>query len=157
MKQPEKLQVAQPRECNVQLSPPSVATTHATGMQQASLKALARKALACNNPCNKSATSTPEAVQLSCNKTGEKVAQELRQVRDRLLTLAQGIGVPDAIVTNLPACELQATHDQLPLWPDADLQRKVLLFYLKSLAGMEPALPGSLSARPPNPTRGTTT
>lgn len=63
---------------------------------------------------------------------------ELVRMRDRLLTLARSIGVPDEIVAGLPASALQATIGQLPLWPDADLQRKVLVFYLRALAGLEP-------------------
>lgn len=72
---------------------------------------------------------------------------ELLAMRDRLLVIAHAAGVPDKAVTGLPAHELQATIDQLPLWPDADLQRKVMVFYLRSLSGREPCLPGSIMAK----------
>lgn len=68
-------------------------------------------------------------------------------MRDRLLALAQTIGVPDEIVTSLPASELQACIDQLPLWDGDELRARVLVFYLRAIAGIEPALPGSLAAR----------
>lgn len=72
---------------------------------------------------------------------------KLLAMRDRLLVIANAAGVPDKTVSDLPAHELQATVDQLPLWPDAEQQRRVLVIYLRSLAGLEPALPGSLAAR----------
>lgn len=75
------------------------------------------------------------------------VLLELVRMRDHLLALAREIGVPDQVVLGLPATELQATVDQLPLWPAEDLQRKVLVVYLRALAGIEPALEGTIAAR----------
>ena len=64
-------------------------------------------------------------------------------MRDRLLTLARTIGVPDEIVTSLPASELRACIDQLPLWDGDDLRARVLVFYLRGVAGLESAPAGS--------------
>lgn len=72
---------------------------------------------------------------------------ELLAMRDGLLRLAREVGVPDRIVIELPAAELRACIEQLPMWTDAKLQHQVLTFYLRSLAGLEPCLPGSLMAR----------
>jgi len=64
-------------------------------------------------------------------------------MRDRLRTLARTIGVPDEIVTSLPASELRACIDQLPLWDGDELRRRVLVFYLRGLAGLERSATGS--------------
>lgn len=78
---------------------------------------------------------------------------ELIAMRDRLLRLARTVGVPAALVEALPASELRACIDQLPLWANQrddrgdPLQIRVLMFYLRALAGLEPTLPGSLAAR----------
>ena len=58
-------------------------------------------------------------------------------MRDRMLLLAQSIGVPEEIVVELPAPELQATIEQWPLWDDDALRARVLTFYLRALAGLE--------------------
>lgn len=66
-------------------------------------------------------------------------------MRDRLQDAARSIGVPGCIVDALPASELQACIDQLPLWEGRTdeqgdpLSAQVLLFYLRALAGQEPA------------------
>jgi|GEM_PF-1255645 hypothetical protein len=67
--------------------------------------------------------------------------------RDHLLSVARELGLPDKIVLDLPASELAATAEQSTWYADAEVQHKLLVFYLRSLAGIEPALPGSLAAR----------
>lgn len=70
-------------------------------------------------------------------------------MRDRLHAIAKDVGVPDRIVDSLPASELRACIDQLPLWEGQHdergepLQARVLVFYLRALADMEPAAEGS--------------
>ncbi|HJP99542.1 MAG TPA: hypothetical protein VJ862_13350 [Rhodanobacteraceae bacterium] len=64
-------------------------------------------------------------------------------MRDRLLALARTVDVPDEIVTSLPASELRACIDQLPLWDGDELRTRVPVFYLRGLAGLEPAPAGS--------------
>ncbi|MGH8146475.1 MAG: hypothetical protein ACREPY_09085 [Rhodanobacteraceae bacterium] len=70
-------------------------------------------------------------------------------MRDRLLAIAQTIGVPATIVNRLPASELRACIDQLPLWEGQrdehgePLQARVLVFYLRALADMEEDANGS--------------
>lgn len=65
-------------------------------------------------------------------------------MRDRLRGVARTIGVPDRIVTELPASELRACVDQLPLWDGQTdeqgnpLARRVLEFYLRGLAEPRP-------------------
>jgi len=77
---------------------------------------------------------------------------KLIAMRDRLLGTAQTVGVPAAIVDFLPASELRACIAQLPLWEGQrdelgePLQARVLVFYLRALAGMEPAVGGSPAA-----------
>lgn len=89
----------------------------------------------------------PDAVMAKLRPAKPEILELLR-LRERLLTLAADVGVPDAVVLGLPFTELAVTLEQLPrLWPDADLQRQVLTFYLRSLAGVEPSLPGSLYAQ----------
>jgi|SRR5690348_14683188 len=74
---------------------------------------------------------------------------ELIVMRDRLLGITRAIGVPAAIVERLPSSELRACIDQLPLWEGQrdergePLQARVLVFYLRALADMEPAVEGS--------------
>lgn len=74
---------------------------------------------------------------------------KLIAMRDRLLGIARTIGVPAAIVEHLPASELRACIDQLPLWEGQHneqgepLQARVLVFYLRALAGMERGVRGS--------------
>ncbi|HWG11131.1 MAG TPA: hypothetical protein VN693_06495 [Rhodanobacteraceae bacterium] len=122
-------------------------TTRETAVRQPSLKALARKALQRDDARDKSETTAPEAVRQTRDENEGFVSPSQSATRERLLILAREIGVPDRVVMELPQKELQATHDQLPFWPDAEMQRHVLMFYLRSLAGIEPALPGSLAAR----------
>lgn len=85
---------------------------------------------------------------------------KLVAMRNRLLGIARTIGVPADIVNGLPASELRACIDQLPLWAGQfdeqgqPLQARVLVFYLRALTGMEPAVDGSPAAlrcgpRPP--------
>lgn len=71
----------------------------------------------------------------------------LVRFRDRLLILARDVGVPDCVVTGIEAGELQTWNDAMPKWPDEVLQREVLVIYLRTLAGIESALPGSLAER----------
>lgn len=74
----------------------------------------------------------------------------LVRTRDHLLTVARELGVPDALVQELPASELQATAAQYADFTaekGEKLGQKLLVFYLRSLAGIEPALPGSLAER----------
>ena len=84
---------------------------------------------------------------------------ELITMRDRLLAIARTIGVPAAVVDCLPASELRACIDQLPLWEGQydeqgeSLQDRVLVFYLRALAGMEAGANGSpAAAQRRNPT-----
>lgn len=115
-------------------------------MQQVSLKALARKALARNTPCNTHATTPPKVRNKQGEKTPSFVAQ-FSAIRDRLLTVARELGLPDKIVLDLPASELAATAEQVTWYADAEVRHKLLIFYLRSLAASESALPGSLAAR----------
>lgn len=71
----------------------------------------------------------------------------LVRTRDRLLTIARELGLPDALVLELPASELEATAEQATWYADAEVRHRLLVFYLRSLAGVEPALPGSLAER----------
>jgi hypothetical protein len=74
---------------------------------------------------------------------------KLIAMHDRLLGIARTIGVPAAIVERLPASDLRACLDQLPLWEGQHneqgepLQDRVLVFYLRALAGMERGARGS--------------
>lgn len=73
----------------------------------------------------------------------------LLAMRDRLRGVAETVGVPAMIVDGLPASELRACIDQLPLWDGQydqqgePLQTRVLVFYLRALADLEPAVAGS--------------
>lgn len=141
------LRVAFPMACNAQQITPEHATLHATGTQQPSLKALARKALGRNTPCS---THTTEA-EKPCNKQGENTPPFVAQIpaiRERLLSIARTLGLPDSLVLDLPAGEFQATAAQYADFTaenGEELGQKLLVFYLRSLAGIEPALPGSLA------------
>lgn len=55
------LHVAHPRECNTQQTERLHATTHATGVQQPTLKALSGAVLVRNNACNSNATASEKA------------------------------------------------------------------------------------------------
>lgn len=74
---------------------------------------------------------------------------KLITMRDRLHAIALTIGVPAAVVDHLPAAELRACIDQLPLWEGQcdeqgeSLQARVLVFYLRTLGGMEAGAHGS--------------
>jgi hypothetical protein len=99
------LHVASPRACNTQQTTHEPATPHATGKQQPSLKALARKALGRNTPCNTHATEAEKP----CNKQGEKTPPFVAQIpaiRDRLLALAAAEGRDPALVNRLPIADL---------------------------------------------------
>ena len=61
----ELLHVARPKERNTQQTPAKYATTHATDVQQHSLKALSGAVLARNKPCNSHATTG----ERPCNNT----------------------------------------------------------------------------------------
>lgn len=90
-------------------------------------------------------TLTPEVRALLVEH--KAALMPLLVMRDRLRDLARSVGVPDRIVVELPASELQACIDQLPFWDGDELRTRVLVFYLRSLAGIEPTLPGSLVER----------
>lgn len=143
------LHVASPRACNTQQTTLKPATPHATGTQQPSLKALARKALGCNTPCNTHATEAEKP----CNKQGEEAPPFVAQpsaIRECLLTIARELGLPDPLVLELPESELIATseqHHDFTTEKGEELGHKLLVFYLRSVAGIEPALPGSLAER----------
>lgn len=83
---------------------------------------------------------------------------KLITMRDRLLSTARTIGVPAAIVDRLPASELRACIDQLPLWAGQcdehgePLQARVLVFYLRALAGVETGTDGFPAAQRRNGT-----
>ena len=145
---PQLLRVAFPRACNTQQTTPKHATRDATGMQQTSLKALARNALGRNTPCNTPATEAEKTRNKQAEKTPPFVAQ-FSPIRDRLLNVARELGLPDKIVLELPASEIAATADQYAGFTSEngeELGRRLLVFYLRSLAGIEPALPDSLAA-----------
>ena len=74
----------------------------------------------------------------------------LLAMRNRLVEIARSLGLPDQIAIDLPWSEIvQVTlqHEVVVAASDEDLGTKSLLFYLRSLAGVEPALPGSIAAR----------
>lgn len=74
----------------------------------------------------------------------------LSGMRGQLLTIARELGLPDRLVLELPESELAATaeqHHDFTTERGEELGRKLLVFYLRSLAGIEPALPGSLAER----------
>ena len=84
----EMVHVASPRACNMQQNAHFVQQGHATPVQQPSLKALAHKALVCNNPAQQACNDTPKTVQQTCTKKGAKwcmdstpvaAARDLRQ------------------------------------------------------------------------------
>lgn len=72
----------------------------------------------------------------------------LLTMRDRLLAIARTAGVPERIVTALPASELQACIDQIPGRvseyddPSEPLLARMLVFYMRELAKMEPVTDG---------------
>lgn len=66
----EMVHVASPRACNMQQNAGFVQQGHATLVQQPSLKALARKALACNNHVQQACNVTPKTVQQTCTEKG---------------------------------------------------------------------------------------
>lgn len=68
----EMLHVASPRACNMQQNADFVQRGHATDVQQPSLKALARKALTCNNHVQRACNDTPKTVQQTCTEKGSK-------------------------------------------------------------------------------------
>ena len=68
----EMVHVASPRACNVQQNADFVQHGCATPVQQPSLKALARKALACNSHVQQACNVTPKTVQQTGIKTGSK-------------------------------------------------------------------------------------
>ena len=88
---------------------------------------------------------TPELRQRLTEHKAELLP--LVRIRDRLLHIARELGLPDALVLDLPPGELLATAEQSTWYADAEVRHKLLVFYLRGLAGVEPALPGSLAAR----------
>lgn len=68
--QPDLLHVASPRACNTQQTPPD----RATGAQHVSLRALARKALACNTLCNTRAPQPEKPCNIPTPKSPPDVA-----------------------------------------------------------------------------------
>lgn len=67
---PEMLHVASPRACNMQQNASSAHQTHATTVQQPSLKALARKVLARNSSAQQACNTTTKTVQQTGIKKG---------------------------------------------------------------------------------------
>lgn len=83
-------------------------------------------------------------------KTHKAELLPLIRTRDHLLSIARTLGLPDVLVLDLPAGELQATAAQYADFTaenGEELGHKLLVFYLRSLTGIEPALPGSLAER----------
>lgn len=83
-------------------------------------------------------------------KTHKAELLPLIRTRDRLLTVARTLGLPDHVVLDLPASELTETAKQYADFATEkgeELGQKLLVFYLRTLAGIEPALPGSLAER----------
>lgn len=83
-------------------------------------------------------------------KTHKAELLPLIRTRDRLLTVARTLGLPDHVVLDLSASELAETakqHADFATEKGEELGQKLLVFYLRSLAGIEPALPGSLAER----------
>lgn len=115
-------------------------------MQHESLKALARAALERNTQRNSDATDTPKLRNKQGQKTPPVVAQ-IFDARERLLAIARELGLPDALVLELPEGEINATAEQSTWYADAEVRHRLLVFYLRSLAGIEPALPGSVAER----------
>lgn len=124
-------------------------TGHETSVRRESLKALARKALQRDTSARQAVRLAPETVRQTRDEQGGFVSP-VSHVRDRLLTIAREHGLPDRIVLDLPESELIATaeqHHDFTAEKGDELGRKLLVFYLRSLAGIEPALPGSLAER----------
>lgn len=71
----------------------------------------------------------------------------VREMQSELLVIAGSLGLPDALVFELPGSELEACCEQVTWMQDAEAAHKLLAFYLRSLAGEEAALPGSTAAK----------
>lgn len=124
-----------PSVCNVQQSPLKRATSHATPLQHESLKALARRALTCNEACNAPATPRPETVQQVEVKAGaiRRTPVARHASRAHLLALAETEYLDAVLVRALPGPELAAIAEQLAGY-DADKLREALCVYLRTLA-----------------------
>lgn len=108
---------------------PTRATLPATRAQRTSLKALALVALSRNNVCNDRATG-PENPR---NKQPLQDGDLLRDLRARLLTLAEREAIDAGIVHALPKSELAATVEQLAAFHAAE-RDNILRGYLRTLA-----------------------
>lgn len=76
-----------------------------------------------------------------------RVNGKISATRERLLAIARELGLPDELVLELPESEIKAAAEQSTWYADAEVRHKLLVFYLRSLAGIEPALPGSVAER----------
>lgn len=76
-----------------------------------------------------------------------KPAPDTRVMQEELLIVAGALGLPDALVYELPESELRACCEQSTWYADAEIAHRLLTFYLRSLAGVEPALPGTVAER----------
>ena len=138
-----------PVELRHETNAPRSETTCETGERRESLKGLARKALQRDTTARQALRHAPQTATQPRDENAGFVSPELR-IRDRLLTTACTFGLPDVLVLDLPVSELQATAAQYADFTaekGENLGQKLLVFYLRSLAGIEPALPGSLAER----------
>jgi hypothetical protein len=104
------------RECNSATNGVETATPHATAMQQTSLKALAKKVLERNTPCNSNATKAKKSATFNATSKGQQ-CYTLQQVADKIQNMNKDLKIRyNALLVREKKAETYIDNNAIPIY-----------------------------------------